>query len=142
VGVLEQQCVVVGVVGIDDFDNRKGSGTDILDECLFDLAPIVLVSHAGHYMLVAPGFVFEEIEFADQLLGEITAQKGSIAFDLAHLEQFFLAGLFARTIFFDLFSSRMILTLFDIFPNFHADMIWIEAARRWTKDLGVADNKF
>ena len=82
--MLEQQRAVVLIVRVDDLDDRDRAGADVTDQGVLDVLPALFVGDMADHLFIAAGFVLEQIQFANQILGQIAAQKRAVALDLAH----------------------------------------------------------
>src|SRR5689334_11696228 len=63
--MLEQQGTIVIVVGIFYFDYGNGAGADVLNQSFLDLAPVLLIGHAAHYLLITTALILEQVELAN-----------------------------------------------------------------------------
>ena len=86
--VFKKEATVIAVIGVFYLDDRDRSRTDILNQGVFDRLPALFVGYPADDLLIAAGLVFEEIELADQPLGQIAPQKRTVPFDFAHFKEF------------------------------------------------------
>src|SRR5215510_1126341 len=140
--VLEKEAAGIAIIGVLDLYNRNGSRADILNQGVFDRLPAVFVGHPANDFLIAARLVLEEIELADQAFGQIAPQEGAVALDFTHFKEFFPGTLFLRSVFFFLLGIRLAPTLFDIFPDLHADVVGVEPTGDRTQNLRMANEKF
>src|SRR5262249_1049558 len=75
---------------------------------------------------------------ADELFGQIAAEERCVALDLAHLEDFFSAGLRLDPRVALLLDLRLVPAPLDVLPYLHAEMIRVDRAARGAQHLIVA----
>jgi len=86
--------------------------------------------------------IFEEVEFPDQLLGQIAAQKRAVSFDFADLEQLCAPAFVLGAIFPFLFFRRVVPAPLDFLPYLEAQVVRVDPAEGRAYHLGMPHHEF
>src|SRR4026209_195967 len=69
----KQECAIIEIVGIFDFNDRNSCRANTLNQGFLYLTPVIFVRDAAYHLVVAAAFILKKIQLADQFLGQIAA---------------------------------------------------------------------
>src|SRR5262252_128666 len=120
--------VVIGVLDLNDGDAPH---PDAFEQCFFYLTPTVFIRHFRDDKFFTTWFVLEHVHLAHQLLGQKTTEEGDVAINITGFKHCLGAGFGRLSVFLNFLTGRIIVSSFDIIPEFQSDMIWIKATWMW-----------